>query len=105
MIKKEIKNPYLIREKIFNKIMVSIRKCLYFLLRLDRHKDYESDKNKDGFFPLLSYNSKLKTYRFNCYCFSCPCNSKGLCVTEFSQLPTNILHEFDGDNIIKNFCG
>jgi len=96
---------YRIREEIFNKIMFKIRKILYFVLRLDKHKKYKKDKDIRGFIPVLSYNPKTKYYRFNCYCFSCPCNFKGLCSTHFTKIPIECLHEFDGDNIIKNYCG
>lgn len=85
--------------------MVKIRKILYFVLKLDIHKKYEADKDIQGFIPLLSYNPKTKFYRFNCYCRTCPCNFKGLCSTHFYSIPYVLLHEFDGDNIIKNFCG
>lgn len=103
--KKEIRDPYLIRETIFNRIMSFTRKVLYFILRLDRHKNYDKKANNRGYIPLLSYNYTKKTYRFNCYCFSCPCNSDGLCMTQFQSIPLYSLHEFDGDNILRNFCG
>lgn len=34
---------YRIREKIFNKIMVKIRRFLYSILNLDRYEKYEAD--------------------------------------------------------------
>jgi hypothetical protein len=85
--------------------MVFIRKFLYVILKLDKHKKFEADTDNRGFIPLLSYNPKTKYYRFNCYCDTCPCNGKGLCSTHFPKIPIEMLHEFDGDNIIKNFCG
>lgn len=96
---------YKIRESIFNKIMVRVRRFLYFIFRLDIHKKYNTYKNKEGYIPVMSYNPEKKAYRYNCYCFTCPCNSEGLCVTEHSSIPLHLLHEFDGDNIIHNYCG
>lgn len=98
---------YRTREEIFNKTMVLIRKFLYFVLRLDIHKKYEKYKKyaKYGYIPLLSYDPIGKNYRFNCYCLECPNNSNGLCGTLFYRIQKEILHEFDGDNICKNYCG
>ena len=96
---------YIIREKIFNKIMVIVRKLLYFLLKLDIHKKFCNYENNDSYFPVMSYSIKDKKYRFNCYCLTCSCNNNGLCVSKFFKIPTEALHEFDGDNIIKNYCG
>jgi len=44
-------------------------------------------------------------YRFACYCRSCPCNDNGKCATRYTRLPISQLHEWDGDNIIKAWCG
>ena len=96
---------YKTRENIFNRIMIKTRKFLYFLLKLDIHKKYKKYSNKDSYFPVMSYSLKDKKYRFNCYCFECPANSEGLCVSRFYKIPIETLHEFDGDNIIKNYCG
>jgi len=97
---------YRTRENIFNFIMVKIRKILYFILRLDIHKKFHNYIIKNtGYIPVLSVNPKKKVYRFNCYCFTCPCNFKGLCKTQFFKIPKNQLHKFDGDNILQNWCG
>ena len=96
---------YRLREGIFNFIMVRVRRILYLTLHLNKHKKYEKDIDKEGFIPILSYNPKMKYYRFNCYCFDCPCNFEGLCSTHFNKIPIECLHEFDGDNVIKNYCG
>ena len=93
------------REKYFNEAMTNIRNQLYDILKLNKHKKFDSYLSNDGFIPLLSINPKNKQYRFNCYCFDCPCNKDGLCVSCFNYIPKDILHEFDGDNIVKNFCG
>lgn len=102
-----IRMTYKMREDIFNWIMVKIRKLLYFILRLDIHKKFIPYTSKNEYIPLLSYSIKEKHYRFNCYCFDCPVNEKGLCSTIFNELPLNsyYVHEFDGDNIIRNYCG
>ena len=96
---------YRIREEIFNKIMVNVRKLLYFLLRLNIHKNLHAYQNSEGYFPVMCYSNKDEKYRFNCYCLTCPCNIDGLCATKFFKIPFEALHEFDGDNIIKNYCG
>lgn len=96
---------YQIREDIFNRVIIIFRKILYFIFRLDKHKKYTKNLNNESYIPVLSFSTNLKKYRFNCYCFECPANNKGLCSTEFLKIPIEILHEFDGDNIIKNYCG
>ena len=103
---------YITRERIFNFIIVAISKVLYIILKLNIHKKYESyyfDKSnsliKNAYMPVLSYSPINGTYRFNCYCFDCPCNQDGLCMSEFTKIPHHLMHEFDGDNCIKNFCG
>lgn len=93
------------REKYFNQCMTNIRNYLYQKMKLDKHRKYKNHISNDGYIPILSVNPKTKEYRFNCYCFDCPCNKDGLCVTKFISIPKNNFHEFDGDNIIKNFCG
>ena len=87
--------------------MVNARKLLYIILRLDKHKKFKPYKNDKNFIPLLSVNPETTTYRFNCYCFDCPVNEDGLCRTTFDKIPLNsyVIHEFDGDNIIRNYCG
>ena len=32
-------------------------------------------------------------------------NRNGICLTGFPKLPLILLHEFDGDNILRNGCG
>jgi len=96
------------RENIFNSIMKAMREMLYDELNLDEHRKFREFKDKSGYIPVLSVNPETKIYRFNCYCFECPNNQEGLCRTEFSKLPLNntyILHEFDNDNIVRNYCG
>ena len=93
---------YHIREEIFNRIMVFIRKMLYSILRLDKHRKYEINKDIHNLIPVMSYDFNKKNYRFNCYCFECPANYRGICSTCFQTIPFDNLHEFDGDNIIKN---
>ena len=45
-------------------------------------------------------------YRFACYCLSCPCNAgTGMCNVRYGHLPLDQMHEWDGDNIIKAYCG
>jgi len=55
--------------------------------------------------PLLFYDRQTKTYLFACRVRGCPCNNNGICKTEHKFLPKQILHEFDGDNIIQQVCG
>ncbi len=101
----QIELSYKEREEIFNKIITNIRNILYDTLNLDKHKKYIKNLNNEGYIPLLSFSQEQKKYRFNCYCFTCPANNKGLCSTEFFKIPMEALHEFDGDNIVKNYCG
>lgn len=101
------KMSYKIRENIFNMIMVRIRKILYFIFRLNIHRKFIPFQSDDNYISLLSYSIDKKYYRFNCYCLECPVNENGLCRTTFSKIPLNsyLIHEFDGDNIIRNYCG
>ncbi len=47
-----------------------------------------------------------KYYRFACHCTSCPCNAgKGMCNVRYTRLPLDMMHEWDGDNIIRARCG
>lgn len=96
---------YKTREKIFNKIMVTMRRILYIALKLDRHINYVNHRNNEGYIPVLYVNPFSKEYRFGCYCFDCPCNYMGICATEFQEIPYKMMHDFDDDNIIKNNCG
>ena len=93
------------REKYFNESITNIRNYLYEKMNLDKHKKFEKNKDNNGYIPILSFNPHKKTYRFNCYCFDCPCNSDGLCSSEHIVFPVDIMHPFDGDNIVKQFCG
>lgn len=69
-----------------------------------------SDENLEKLIPLLFWDPEKKAYRFGCTCLGCPCNAGGICGAEtHDSLETlferNAIHEFDGDNIIKQVCG
>lgn len=96
---------YRTREEIFNKIMSYVRRFLYIVLKLDIHRRLRPWTNNNGFVTLLSYHLSTKKYRFHCYCVDCPNNANGICSTRFTWLPLREMHEFDGDNVIKNYCG
>lgn len=57
--------------------------------------------------PLLFWDKENKVYHFGCNVISCPCNNGlGICGIKHIKLPNYLfLHEFDGDNIIKQICG
>ena len=55
--------------------------------------------------PLILWDTENKLYVFCCTVKGCPCNHNGYCVTSHKSLPINLLHEFDGDNIVKQLCG
>jgi hypothetical protein len=62
-------------------------------------------KHRD-FIPLLFWDKKNKVYKFGCTVIECPCNGgTGICSSPHINIPLNLLHEFDGDNIIKQVCG
>lgn len=96
---------YEIREQMFNTIMTLVRRSLYFILHLDKHKKYEPHLIDGEYIPLIEYNIEYDRYRFRCYCFDCPCNVNGYCDMEPTKLLQVQLHEFDGDNCIKQWCG
>ena len=55
---------------------------------------------------LLAYDRKTKLYRYGCNVKSCPCNlGNGWCSKGSIRLEKNMLHDFDGDNAVKQFCG
>lgn len=62
---------------------------------------------------LLVYDRKAKLYRYGCSVTECPCNMKnGWCSKatpaidkDFMAKMLTMLHEYDGDNCIKQWCG
>jgi hypothetical protein len=46
-------------------------------------------------------------YVMACYCYGCPMNKQGVCSSTHQTLLSlkNLMHEFDGDNIIRQVCG
>lgn len=55
---------------------------------------------------LLAYDRKTKLYRYGCTVTGCPCNMQnGWCSRATPYLDKNMLHEFDGDNAVKQWCG
>jgi hypothetical protein len=59
---------------------------------------------------LLAYDRKTKLYRYGCTVIECPCNMQnGWCSkatpSMAKDLIIDMLHEFDGDNCIKQWCG
>ncbi|VVB51811.1 Uncharacterised protein [uncultured archaeon] len=64
-------------------------------------------KHTHNLIPVLFYDRERKGYRAGCTVAECPWNENGVCVTVTLNLAflKNILHEFDGDNIVKQACG
>ena len=56
-------------------------------------------------FPLIYWDAEHKLYLFGCTVRGCPCNHGGICITKHLLFPKNLLHDFDGDNIIQQNCG
>ena len=55
---------------------------------------------------LLAYDRKTELYRFGCNVKECPCNMQnGWCSKALPFLDKNMLHEYDGDNAVKQWCG
>lgn len=66
----------------------------------------EVDSKYKRLIPLLFWDKEEKVYHFACTVNSCPCNNGlGVCGAKHIKLPLNMIHEFDGDNIIKQVCG
>jgi hypothetical protein len=66
-----------------------------------------SKEIQDKLIPLLYWNPINKTYVIGCTVTGCPCNTNGFCsgeIIDINQLKI-ILHEFDGDNCVHQFCG
>ncbi|MFA5307116.1 MAG: hypothetical protein WC365_06745, partial [Candidatus Babeliales bacterium] len=64
-------------------------------------------KQSHNLIPILFYDKSKKGYRAGCTVTECPYNENGACVTVilFISMLKNILHEFDGDNIVQQWCG
>ena len=59
---------------------------------------------------LLAYDLGNDTYRFGCSVTGCPCNlQNGWCskaiIGEMFERVRLMLHPYDGDNGVKQFCG
>lgn len=64
-------------------------------------------KKSHDLIPVLFYDKNKKGYRAGCTVIDCPFNENGVCRTValiLDQVKT-ILHEFDGDNIVHQWCG
>jgi hypothetical protein len=60
----------------------------------------------DDLIVLVVYDRKTQLYRYGCTVTECPCNMKnGWCSKATPFLDKKMLHEFDGDNAIKQWCG
>lgn len=64
----------------------------------------------EGIVILLAYDPVTSTYRFGCSVVGCPCNLKiGWCSkaipSEMFEQVRRMLHAYDGDNGVKQFCG
>ncbi len=77
-----------------------------------RRKEMPSVPSEEVF-AVVAYDPKQKLYRYGCNVAECPCNlQNGWCSKatpvidkEFTQLMLNRLHEYDGDNCVKQMCG
>ena len=57
-------------------------------------------------FVAIIYDRQKKLYYFGCNVDGCPCNTgQGYCSKALTSIMDARLHDFDGDNCIKQFCG
>ena len=63
--------------------------------------------NRHEIIPILFYDKNKKGYRAGCTVLLCPNNENGICRTVilFLEDLKRIFHEFDGDNIVQQWCG
>jgi hypothetical protein len=55
---------------------------------------------------LLAYDKKERRYRYGCSVKECPCNTElGWCSKATPFLDKTMLHDYDGDNAVKQWCG
>ncbi len=64
----------------------------------------------DDLVVLLAYDKQTKLYRYGCSVKNCPCNlQNGWCSKGTPELMKDkiqfMLHPFDGDNCVKQWCG
>lgn len=64
-------------------------------------------KKTHNLIPVLFYDKEKRGYRAGCTVLQCPYNENGVCITLtlFLEHLKTILHEFDGDNIVQQWCG
>jgi len=67
----------------------------------------EANLTFERLIPLLYYDKVEKVYRAGCTVVMCPCNRDGICITKHLTIGSikQMLHEFDGDNIVQQNCG
>ena len=67
----------------------------------------------EDIFVVVAYDPKTRLYRYGCNVKGCPCNlQNGWCSKatpaldkHFLEMMLNMLHEYDGDNAVKQWCG
>jgi len=77
-----------------------------------RHQEMPAVPSEDTF-VVVAYDPKTNCYRYGCNVRGCPCNlQNGWCSKatpvidrEFTAKMLNMLHEYDGDNCVKQWCG
>lgn len=64
----------------------------------------QAPKETDNLLPIIYWDKEIEMYRFGCTVRECPANKEGVCCTPRNSILFDV-HEFDGDNCIKQFCG
>jgi len=64
----------------------------------------------DDLIILLAFDRETSLYRYGCSVKGCPCNlQNGWCSKATPKIAKDLivqrLHEYDGDNCVKQFCG
>ena len=65
----------------------------------------KAHKETNELLPLIYWDKIDKVYRFGCTVRECPANIEGICCTPAMSFDLMDLHEFDGDNCVKQVCG
>lgn len=55
--------------------------------------------------PVLFYDKARKGYRAGCSVIECPSNENGICMALHASIHQIYLHEYDGDNCVRQECG
>lgn len=73
--------------------------------KVRKEANLKAHKETEDLLPLIYWDKREGAYRFGCTVRECPANIDGICCTPALSFDMMELHEFDGDNCVKQVCG